>query len=68
MGDINRDPELDRGAEDPGTDLAERVESRGDDFEAAGEEVSPREPAGVEDGVSGTAGEATNHGKAAHSE
>lgn len=62
MGDMNRDPDLDRGPADPGSDLEERVKARGDEADAAGtgKGTTPREPAGVEDGVAGTAGQVGN--------
>jgi hypothetical protein len=66
MGDINRDPELDRKPEDPRSDIQQAVESRADAAEAAdgGGDTSPLEPAGVYDGVGGTAGEVKNQDKA----
>jgi hypothetical protein len=62
MGDMNRDPDLDRTPADPGSDLAETVKARGDDTDAAGtaDKTSPLEPTGVEDGVGGTAGMVKN--------
>jgi hypothetical protein len=62
MGDINRDPALDRGDQDSRSDLEQEVESRRDAAEAAdgGAATSPLEPAGAPDGVGGTAGEVKN--------
>lgn len=62
MGDTNRDPELDRADKDPRSDIEQAVQSRTDEAEAAdgGGTTSPLEPAGVADGVSGTAGEVKN--------
>lgn len=62
MGDINRDPALDRNPEDPRSDIQQAVESRADEAEAAdgGGATSALDPTGVPDGVSGTAGEVKN--------
>jgi hypothetical protein len=64
MGDINRDPELDRAdaGKDPRSDIEQAVQSRSDEADAAegGDDTSPLEPTGIPDGVSGTAGEVKN--------
>jgi len=62
MGDIDRDPELDRKRPDPRSDLEQAVESRSDAVERGegGDDESPLEPTGVHDGVGGTAGEVKN--------
>ena len=69
MGDINRDPELDRIRPDPHSAL-ERV--TGADSEAAetqdgggATKPTPLETTGAEDGVGGTAGEVKNQDRAA---
>ena len=66
MGDTKSDAEL-RGPitgeeDDPRSDLEQVVQSRADEAAAAGggDDTSPLEPTGVEDGVSGTAGEVKN--------
>ncbi|MGK6355836.1 hypothetical protein ACMGDH_11520 [Sphingomonas sp. DT-207] len=62
MGDINRDPELDRADKDPRPDIEQAIQSRSDEADAVegGDDTSPLEPTGVPDGVSGTAGEVKN--------
>lgn len=70
MGDINRDPELDRAdaGKDPRPDIEQAVQSRSDEADAdadadateGGDDTSPLEPTGIPDGVSGTAGEVKN--------
>ena len=51
---------------DERSDIAQAVESRADEAEAAkgGGTTSPLEPTGVADGVGGTAGEVKNQDKA----
>jgi hypothetical protein len=53
------------GEDDPRSDVEQTVESRADEADAAsgGADTSPLEPAGVADGVSGTAGEVKNQDK-----
>ena len=50
------------GEDDPRSDIEQAVQSRADEADAAGRgAVTPaRDPAGIEDGVSGTAGEVKN--------
>ena len=67
MGDINRDPELDRSPGASRSDIEEAVESRSDSADAAagGGTSSPLEPAGMEDGVGGTAGDVKSQDRSA---
>jgi hypothetical protein len=67
MSDVNRDPELDRKQPDPRSDLEQVTGARSDAAEAAdgGGTTSPLEPAGVDDGASGTAGTVKNQDSAA---
>lgn len=52
--------------DDPRSDLEQAVQSRSDEADAAGggDTSSPLAPTGVDDGVSGTAGEVKNQDKA----
>lgn len=62
MGDINRDPALDRRDDDPRPSIEQAVESRKDEAEAAdgGGTHSVGNAVGDEDGVSGSRGEVKN--------
>jgi hypothetical protein len=51
MGDINRDPDLDRTPADPGSDPAEAEKARGAEASGATGKPSPLEPASVDDSV-----------------
>lgn len=60
---MQQDPNRTTGRDDdPRSDIEQAVQSRADEADAAGGggTTSPLEPAGVEDGVSGTAGEVKN--------
>ncbi len=66
MADTKSDAEL-RGPitdepDDPRSDIEQAVQSRADEAKAAGGGVvqPARDPAGIDDGVSGTAGEVKN--------
>jgi hypothetical protein len=66
MGDVDRDPELDRKADDPRSDLEQVVQSRADEVtEKGAANTSPLEPAGAEDGIGGTAVTVKNQDKTA---
>lgn len=68
MGDINRDPELDRGRPAP-SDIERTTGAASEGAEAqdggAADKPTPLEPTGADDGVGGTAGEVKNQDKAA---
>ena len=69
MGDINRDPELDRSKPDPRSDLERVVGGDSEEAEAqdggSAAKPTPLEPTGVADGVGGTGGDVKNQDRTA---